>query len=174
VAARHAAEKLAPCEQRGYRERDRTSRHIVERGEAAIKDLLLTAQRVQDYHFGWKRVLQIRRRIIEGKVPIRANPEQYDIDGSLSQKRWVGPTCCFRIAPGIDPFEAGQGKVNDEIFLEPVCEASRRILRQSDVLVHVEGRDALPVNARLTAKSGEHLALARRRRKNQAKVTFLA
>lgn len=77
VDPRHAAEKFASAEQGGYRERDRMSRHVFQRREASIEDLLLTAHLVQGHHFDWKRILQVRWRIIKGEMSIGANAEQH-------------------------------------------------------------------------------------------------
>ena len=62
----------------------------------------------------------------------------------------------------------------DELGFEPDGEALGRVLGQTDVLVHVEGRDAVPVDAGLVAESGEHLALAGGRGEDHAKMIFAA
>jgi hypothetical protein len=148
--------------------------HIFQGGEATIKDLLLAAHPVQRHNLDGTRIVQVCWRIVEGEVTVRANAEQDEIDRSLGQKRCVVRACSFRIDSGIDWLEANGGEVMDELVREPVCEALWRILSQPDVLVHVEGRDALPVDGGLTAKRGEHLALAWGRCQNQAKVVLAA
>ena len=60
--------------------------------------------------------------------------------------------------------------MSDELPLEPVGKPLRRIGRQADVLVHVECRNAGPINLRLVAKSREHITLAWRRGQDQTNV----
>ena len=60
----------------------------------------------------------------------------------------------------------------DELPLEPVSETLWRSFGQTDVLIHVESCDTFPVDVWFTAKSCEHLALARCRCQDEPKVGF--
>ncbi len=73
------------------------------------------------------------------------------------------------VLPGHKVLRA-QGKMLEELAAQPAAEGLGRLLRQPDVLIHVEGGDARPVDPGLLPERREHVALAGRRGEDHAHI----
>ncbi len=92
----------------------------------------------------------IGRRIVEGEVPVLADPDQPDIDGAGPQQPGQAPAFALRIRGiGSDVGERCQaGHAADEALAQIAAEAGRMAVGDADVLIEVEGVDPLPGDIR--------------------------
>ena len=66
----------------GHTQRNRLFRHRAEFGKTAVVHLLLAADIVQVDHFDKARIAEIDRRVIEGDMPVFADPHADQVDRS--------------------------------------------------------------------------------------------
>ena len=152
----------------------RGDQDVAECGEASVEDLLLPAHPIEFDDFDRERIVEVSGRIVKGKMPIRANPEEHYINCLLAQQRCIGAACLLRVGIGLDEMRPRERNMIEELALKPLAEALRSLRRQIDVLIHVKCSDSVPFDARFANESGKHLALAWRGSQDDAQVRLLS
>ncbi len=137
--------------------------HIVDGGEPAFAELLLTAAQFQIDNDVGAFGVEVSRGIVESEVTIFTDTDESNVDGvfgdvlfQFSQSgREVGGST-------VDREEGGRGnrKFGDEAFPEIFPEAGRMVDVQTDIFVEVEELDDAPVDIFFFEEGGEHFKLA--------------
>ena len=134
--------------------------NFIERSEASIVYLLLTACVIEIDNSHGERIVEGGGRIVEGEMTVDTDSAADNVDGCCGQFRSVTLGRLRGVDTRFDQMHGSKGKVIEDRAAKPGAEALRRGLRQADVIVHVEGGDAGPVDVALFAKCSEHFRLA--------------
>jgi len=131
----------------------------------------LTADIVQfdDLDVGW--VVEIGNwRIVEGDMAVDADPKTDEVDWRLVHQGSIAAHFRIGIRFRCYPMHGGERQARKDMRIEPIREACGRCRIQPDILVHMEGGDAAPVDIRRAGKHSEHVRLARSGSKDHAHV----
>ena len=161
---RDDAEQPVRVEQARDRQRDGARRHLGDGPERAVVHLLPPADRVERDDLDRQRVGEVgHRRIVEREVAVHPDAEAHDVERRLGEQGRVVADAGLRTPLGLEQVDAAERHAVEERPPQPAPEALRRRLGETEILVHVEGRDAAPVDARLGRERVQQLPLARRR-----------
>src|ERR1017187_2284156 len=159
-----------------HRDRERMARHRRYRRETPVVDLLPAARAVQLHHLDPQGVVKVRNgRVIEGDVPVFAYSKANEVDRPLGEQLGIaganGGAVRFLRRQGVEgpDFHAGQ-----KMLAQVAPEALRVVAAKAGVFVHVEHRDAAPIDG-VRAAVGERrqeFILGRGARKNDAGVSL--
>ena len=139
-------EKVGCGQQRGDGDREGLLGDFVERGEAAVVDLLLAAIRVEGddlYGFG---VAEIRHGgIVKRQVVILADAEADDIRGEGFQQNGIAEAFGGRIVgQAVDEVHGLEGQMVEEVGFQVIAEGLGLVGAETEVFVHVKGIDPIP------------------------------
>ena len=105
----------------------------------ALVDLLQAAGRLELDHLDVAGVGEVgHRRIVEGQVPVLADPEAAQVEGVLAQELGVAAALGLGVTETLDVVgRLRAGRLHDALT-DPALEARRVVRSHADVLVHVE------------------------------------
>lgn len=153
-------EQMITCHQGGHGQRQRMSRDIVQRGEAAVIHLLRPAGFIQFNRFNKQRIGEIGyRRIIERNMPVLTDAKADDINRRFIQQLRVSPALPFNIARPAQQLDPSGIDSAEQPFLQIVPEALMGLLRQADIFIHMKSVHPGPVNPLLPDQSFIQLIL---------------
>ena len=155
------AEEVIPRKEGGNGQGDGGLGHVLQPGDAPVVDLLVAADGVQLHGLDRLGVMEVcHGGIVEGDVAVLANAHDHDIGGVLTEQSGVAVALGLGILCGdVDVehlLEVGQP---EDMLLQEVAEALGRVSGKADVLVHVEGVDAVPGDLLIGRQSPQHLVL---------------
>jgi len=156
----NSAENCTSVEQGRKCDGERACRDLVQCGKAFVIDLLLAALQVELDDLHGQGIVEVSGRIVEGEMSVGSDAAAYDVDGCGAKlPRIVVGRFCGIIA-GLDQVDRCEVEMIEDRAAQPEPEALRRIVTQTDVLVHVKRGNAQPVDAAFFAEPGEHFTLA--------------
>ena len=155
------AEEMIPREEGGDRQGDGGLGDVLQPGEAPVVDLLVAADGIQLHGLDRLGVGKNRHGgIVESDVAVFSDAHDHDIGGVLAEQGGVAVALGLGILCGdVDVehlLEVGQP---EDMLLQEVAEALGRVGGEADVLVHVEGVDAVPRDLFVGGQAPQHLVL---------------
>jgi len=158
--AGNAAKERVAAEKSGDSDGERTGGHFVQCSKALVIHLLLAAVGVEIDDLDGEYIVKDGRRIVEGQVAVGADAAADDINRRGVELRGIERGGLLGIVAGLQQVHLAKGQQIEDVTAEPEAEALRRSGGEAEVLIHVEGDDARPIDSLLLAECGEHLGLA--------------
>ena len=149
------------------RQRQGVRRDVGQRREAAVVHLLAPARVVERHDLHARRVGEVRhRRVVERQVAVLADAEADEVDRRRRQQGRVARARDRGRQLGRQRVERADRDVVEQVGPQVAPETLRVVGREADVVIHVEGRHAGPVEAELRRprgrdQRGEELVLRR-------------
>ena len=135
-------------------------RHLIDRGEAAVVHLLHTADVVKLGGLDRHGIVEVGNAgIVEGDVAVLTDAHDHDIGRVLFKKGGVAAALGLGIVGRIDVIDRAEGDKREDMLGKEVAKALGSVLGKADVLVHMEGVDARPVDRLVGDERGQHLIL---------------
>lgn len=155
------AEEVFPRKEGGDGQGDGGLGDVLQPGEAPVVDLLVAADGVQRHGLDRLGVMEVRHGwIVEGDVAVLPDAHDHDVGGVLTEQGGVAVALGLGVFSGDvdveDLLEVGQP---EDMLLQKVTEALGRVGGKADVLVHVEGVDAVPRDLFIGGQAPQHLVL---------------
>ena len=176
--AGHVDAEATRLAKHGNGQRERMTRHSVERGKTTVVNLLLAARMIQLDDLYELRVCEIRDgRIVECDVAVFADAHANQINRFFAQQHRVARRDGRRIwFLGWERMKTSHADVLKQMLVKVMPKTLRMLAAQADIIVHVKCGDARPIQ-RDSAVRGinerrEKFILRRRTRKDDARLAL--